>query len=301
MSIDNRNEDTTNANQASCETQQMSAQHDNGQSPDAQSSIAQPESAPKYDAQPTNTPVSAAHAPNVPALDAQPPLQNNAPAAKANASYSNESNPAPMPPTNQQGPIPPAGFTRENRGVQPNPQQNGTPYPTENAADGNTQSIYQNTQNSPEGQNQPQQMPNLPPIGQQVKLEDLNLDEETLDQLVRARKLAMLACLASAISFFIGGILLCSAALAAGILSYTRYSAVSSKIKNNDEMQRTYKRMGIVAVAVPAVTLAINVFTFIMIYPLVMEAVQTGSLDQLFSAGGGTTGTSGGGTTSTWG
>ena len=167
------------------------------------------------------------------------------------------------------GPIPPAGYA--------------SPSPTNNTSnDGNPLP------------------PNQQPSSSNSTAFDLSsLPQSDIEALVRARKLAMVACIGSAISFIIGGVLLSGICLVAGIMSYLRYSSVSAHLQDMKDVATVYKRMGIVAIALPAVALAINFVAIMMVFPLVLEASETGNLDALFGASG--TEATGGGSTSTWG
>lgn len=232
-----------------------------------------------------------------------PQLNQAGPAQTPNSeqSGSHQNGSAPQPPAAY--PMPPEGYTPAQA------NDDGTPPPRDmqEPMDTAPQSLPPVEQTSVQPQEPYEQNPspqsNAPsgfsPTSQYFANPSLNLPPEDIDQLVRARKLSLLATISAFLSFIIGGILLGIVALVAGILSYKRFTALIAKIKNNEQAVRAYKRMAIISVAVPAVCLIVNIAFFAMLYPVLMQAVQTGQYADVFGSlgSGGGTGT----TTSTWG
>ena len=190
-------------------------------------------------------------------------------------------------------PIPPAGYSPTQLGDQTAsaPNQTQESHSDSKSADFFTKAPHEtnNLQTAPDDQN--------PQNSSQTPTDTLSSSEKEL--LAHGRKLAMFAGFGSIVSFFIGGVLLSAICLVAGILSYRRISAVTSNPKHDQTAMRAFKRMGISAIALPAVALALNAIALALIIPEIMQMAQTGTYSDLFNFG--TSTGAGGSSTSTWG
>ncbi|WP_139653012.1 hypothetical protein [Raoultibacter phocaeensis] len=138
-------------------------------------------------------------------------------------------------------------------------------------------------------QNQPPQTPKPPQGPQQFNYDDAR-------ELKSAQNLVIAASITGPISMIIGGVFLGTIGLICGILAYRKIKALMGKGGPIGLMAGRLRTACVVALVVTAIALVLNIANMIMIYPLVMEAVQTGDYSKLFpngtvpSTGGSTSG-----------
>ena len=116
-----------------------------------------------------------------------------------------------------------------------------------------------------------------------------------------ARRLITASQVCAIVSFFIGGVFLSAAALVCAAMALGKLNLIASAMDSNPDAQRALRRLGYLAIGLSVVALVINIVALIVLYPMVMEAMQSGSFGSLF--GGGSTGGASGGSTgnTTWG
>lgn len=113
-----------------------------------------------------------------------------------------------------------------------------------------------------------------------------------------ARRLITISQVAAVVSFIIGGVALSTVALICAAIAYRQLSAIAMAKAEHPEMQSALRRVGFMALALSAVALAVNAIALALLYPVVMDAVQSGGFGSVFGGSGHTGGGSG---NSTWG
>ena len=124
--------------------------------------------------------------------------------------------------------------------------------------------------------------------------------KENPPEFERLRKLVSISQICAIISLFIGGVVLSTASLVVGFMAYR---ALSSAMRNNTlepNYLRPLRRSCIVALVMGTVALAFNVISLVYVYPLVMQALDTGDFSSLMG-GGAQSGSSLGSGSTTWG
>ena len=113
-----------------------------------------------------------------------------------------------------------------------------------------------------------------------------------------ARRLVTASQICAIVSFFIGGVLLSSVAVVCAITAFRKLNSIALGKPSEPAMQAALRKAGYLAIVLAAIALVINIVALIVLYPIAMDALQSGSLSSLFgglSASGGSTGNS------TWG
>ena len=116
----------------------------------------------------------------------------------------------------------------------------------------------------------------------------------------RIRKLLSIAQICAVISLFIGGVVLSTIALVFGIMGYR---ALSSAMRDNTlepNYTKPLRQSCIIALIMSVTALVVNVIALVYIYPLVMQALNTGDFSTLMG-GGAQYGSSTGTGSTTWG
>lgn len=124
-----------------------------------------------------------------------------------------------------------------------------------------------------------------------------------------ARKYVTAAQVCAIVSLFIGGMILSAVAVVLAYVGFRKYSELQQAGHIDERSFALVKRSCVIAGVMAAAALVLNVISFIAVYPLVMEYVQTGDMSVLFGgsgaggAGGAGTGTANGAGSgsSTWG
>lgn len=106
------------------------------------------------------------------------------------------------------------------------------------------------------------------------------------DELERARLLMNTAFGASVVSLFFGGALVSALGVLAAVICLVKFNTVGKNHPDDPRIARYLRRNGIIAVTVSVAALALNAAIAIAMYPMVMEMLESGNLDQLFSMPG---------------
>lgn len=125
-----------------------------------------------------------------------------------------------------------------------------------------------------EEQNQPPQ----PPNPQRFNFNDGQ-------ELKSAQHLVIAASIAGPISMIIGGIALGIVALVCGILAYRKLRVLVRQGGPIGLMATRLRTACIVALVVTGIALILNTISIITIYPLMVEALETGDYSKLFPQG----------------
>lgn len=111
-----------------------------------------------------------------------------------------------------------------------------------------------------------------------------HLDEPDIRDLKTAQNFVMVASFAGPISVFIGGILLSSAGLICGILGFRKLKALEKKHADHTRLGvavTRIKRSCIIALTICGIALVLNIIAFSVMYPIVLEAVESGNYAEL--------------------
>ena len=115
-----------------------------------------------------------------------------------------------------------------------------------------------------------------------------------------ARKLVSIAQICAVISLFVGGVVLSTIALVLAIAGYRRLTQLARGRGDEPAMQAALSNPARIAIVLSTVALLFNVVTLVYVYPLVMQAMQSGDVTALLGGSQGTAPSAGGGS-STWG
>ena len=113
-----------------------------------------------------------------------------------------------------------------------------------------------------------------------------------------ARRLVTVSQIAALVSFIIGGVALSAIALICAVVAYRKLDAIAAGKQDHPEMQHALRRVGVMALGLSAVALVINIVALVVLYPVIMNSLQSGGFGSLFG-GSGQLGAGGG--NSTWG
>ena len=117
--------------------------------------------------------------------------------------------------------------------------------------------------------------------------------------LLSARKQINIAYIAGPISLILGGLLLGTVGLILGILAWRKLNALVRKQSLLAQDAKLLIKSAKIAIVVCAIAMVLNFVSFIIVYPQIMEMIDSGQFDYLISSSTGATGTSTSG--STWG
>ena len=95
------------------------------------------------------------------------------------------------------------------------------------------------------------------------------------------RKFLTAAQVCAIISLFIGGMLLSAVSIVLAVVGSRKFNQISAN-GCSPEFAMQLKRSGTVAIVMCVIALALNVVSFIALYPLVMEMMQSGDLAAMF-------------------
>lgn len=118
-----------------------------------------------------------------------------------------------------------------------------------------------------------------------------------LKDLKTSQTLVMVASIAGPVSLFIGGVLLSTAGLICAIIGLRKLSVLSAKKTGVSSMALRLKRSALIGLVVCAIALVLNAISFYLMFPVVLDMVESGDYAGLMSDAG----TGAAGSTSTWG
>ena len=178
-----------------------------------------------------------------------PAMQNENGAESHDERADDQQQESAQPPQAQGGPEPPASWN--------------APY------QGNTT----NGQGTPGFQQQPGQRPRIGVAGTFQTL--LSGNDAFLFE--SGRKYQTAAQICAIVSLFIGGILLSCVAIVLAVIGYRKYIQIQPN-GDSQQFKMALMRSGKIAIGMCAIALVLNVISFVALYPLVMEMMQTGDL-----------------------
>lgn len=106
-------------------------------------------------------------------------------------------------------------------------------------------------------------------------------DDARLKQLQTVQTLNMVAFIAGPVSLLIGGVLLSGVALACAIVAVVKVKAVVASEESKSNLAESLRKQSIVAVAIAAVVLGINLVWFATMLIAVFQIAQSGDFSQL--------------------
>ena len=103
-------------------------------------------------------------------------------------------------------------------------------------------------------------------------------------EFAHALKLARIAQIMALVSLVIGGVLLATAAVVVAVISYRRSSTLidGSNFRMDTLALQALKRTAVIAIVMGVLALGVNAIALAMIYPTMMEMLQTGDYATLF-------------------
>lgn len=115
-----------------------------------------------------------------------------------------------------------------------------------------------------------------------------------------AQNLIMVGSVAGPVSLFFGGVLLSGAGALCAFLGLRKLNVLSKRGTDISMFALRIRRSAFIALAICGIAFILNAISFAIMYPVVLQAVETGDYGSLIpNAGNGGTGSSG--TNSTWG
>ncbi|WP_124061294.1 hypothetical protein [Gordonibacter sp. Marseille-P4307] len=107
-------------------------------------------------------------------------------------------------------------------------------------------------------------------------------DEERA-QVKSGRTLLAIANIAGPISLFIGGILLSGVGMVCGIISFVKFKRVGDSHPEKPLVGKLLKRQAAVGIGISGIALVINLVAAIVLFPVIMDAVESGDLSAAFN------------------
>lgn len=107
---------------------------------------------------------------------------------------------------------------------------------------------------------------------------------DTVATLKSAQTLITVSTIAGPVSLIIGGVLLSVIALICGLMAWFKINKVSSKDAERGTLAYSLRRQAMVVTAISALVLGVNAAWLAYSVPALIEALESGSLDQYFNA-----------------
>ena len=130
---------------------------------------------------------------------------------------------------------------------------------------------------------EPSQAPETPPQTPQPSHQQ---DVEKMSRLKNARTLMMITAIAAPVSMIIGGVPLSTVALVCGIVALVKIRGLIRDYQVEDAWAHRMTISCIIVVCVAALALILNAINLIMIWPYLMDIVQSDSLESLLGSSG---------------
>ncbi|OUO89289.1 hypothetical protein B5F44_00950 [Gordonibacter urolithinfaciens] len=91
----------------------------------------------------------------------------------------------------------------------------------------------------------------------------------------------MVASIAGPVSLFIGGVFLATAGLVCAIIALKKLNALSTRLTDVAAPAKRLKRSCIIGIAVCSIALVLNAVSAYLMYPAVLEALESGDYGNL--------------------
>ena len=167
------------------------------------------------------------------------------------------------------------------------------PPPSWKPAKSNPEQLYEhsNGQNSHSGNanSQPKPPSNTP----------VPFSESDAQLLETARKYISISRICAVVSLFLGGIVLSSISVILAFIGLSKINAYANRHSLEQSARLVLRRPGVLALGMCVFALVFNIVSLIVLYPIVMQSLQSGDFSGLFGSGQG--GASLGSSSSAWG
>lgn len=128
-------------------------------------------------------------------------------------------------------------------------------------------------------QHQPPKPPGYPESPNQGPR--LRPNERDVRDLKVAQNLVMVASIAGPVSLFIGGVFLATAGLVCAIIAFKKLNALSTRLTDVAVAAKRLKRSCIIGIVVCSIALVLNAVSAYLMYPAVLEALESGDYGNL--------------------
>lgn len=99
-----------------------------------------------------------------------------------------------------------------------------------------------------------------------------------------ARRLITIAQITALVSLLFGGVVLSAASIVVAIVGYRKLSLIASNYPHEPALQGMIRRPGALAIIMSVFALVLNIISLIAVYPLILQALQSGDLSTLFQS-----------------
>lgn len=141
---------------------------------------------------------------------------------------------------------------------------------------------------------------NAAPQPQQPSSMQLPISETDAQLLETARKYISISQICAVVSLFLGGIVLSTIAVILAFMGLSKLTAFANAHSLEQSARLALRRPGVLAVGMCVFALIFNIISLIVLYPMVMESLQSGDFSGILGSGQGGAPSSGAGS-STWG
>lgn len=114
----------------------------------------------------------------------------------------------------------------------------------------------------------------------------------------KAQNMALAASICGPVSVFVGTVLLSSAGIVCGVIGLRKVKALADRTDEIGAMAQRVKRSCIIAIIISAIATALNIVYLVVLYPMMLEIIETGDYSSLFDGSSADTGSK---HSSTWG
>ncbi|MBR0404291.1 MAG: hypothetical protein IJI68_03670 [Eggerthellaceae bacterium] len=114
-----------------------------------------------------------------------------------------------------------------------------------------------------------------------------------------ARKYISISQICAVVSLFLGGIVLSTIAVILAFMGLSKINAYANRHSLEQSARLALRRPGVLALGMCVFALIFNIVSLIVLYPMVMQSLQSGDFSGLFGSGQG--GASSGSSSSAWG
>lgn len=112
-------------------------------------------------------------------------------------------------------------------------------------------------------------------------------EQDKFQTLKRIQTLAIIASIAGPVSILFGGLLLNIVALIIGLVAFSRIRKFLENNPDDAKLAQPLRTTCIIALVGCSVAMVLNIVQVIMIYPIVVEAMNNGTLEDLLNGTGG--------------
>ena len=99
-----------------------------------------------------------------------------------------------------------------------------------------------------------------------------------------ARRLITIAQISALVSLLFGGVVLSTISIIVAIVGYRKLSFIAANYSKEPALQGMIRRPGALAIIMSVFALVLNIISLIAIYPLIMQALQSGDISSLFQS-----------------